>query len=122
MTQPVNFKLAKFLKQKGFNKPTIMAYEYRFAEHESSNYKGMLTNKILQCDILAPTISEVVEWLYEKYDLWLWVEQKHTTNKFEWICKYKHKGLYKDFEISLYDTHTEAFEKGIKYVIIHIIE
>lgn len=74
MNTPVNFELAKLLSKKGYNEPTLDAYVYRGIEHQDSSYKGILTKDKLICDISAPTIADVVMWLYEKHKIWLSVK------------------------------------------------
>lgn len=73
MNTPINFEIAKLLKEKGFDRETLESYEYRGVEHQQPSYKGRLTKNKLLCDILAPTIAEVVMWLYEKHGIWIYI-------------------------------------------------
>lgn len=83
MTQRVNFKIAKLLKQKGYN---VMPF---YIEMQTDYVKGYycdddFTDEYVENEFqfedhvcshlyLAPTIGEVVEWIYTKYGVWLGV-------------------------------------------------
>ena len=83
MNKPINFELAKLLKEKGFHEITLQCY--RTIEHTDDRLKwwkvGTL-NEPIYCKLAdhndgyygicsAPTIAEVVMWLYEKYGVWV---------------------------------------------------
>lgn len=64
MNTVVNFELAKLLKEKGIN----IYSEYRYTD-----FNGIERLEKNASDIFpyAPTIAEVVMWLYEKHDVWI---------------------------------------------------
>lgn len=112
MNTPVSFEIAKLLKEKGFSKKTLQAYVYRGVEHQDSSYKGRLTKDKLLCDISAPTIAEVVMWLYEK-NIWISVDPEIDTNT--WFHTISHGKSTTAF--GNYSSPIEAYEKGIEHVL-----
>lgn len=83
MTTTVSFKLAKLLKEKGFDKRCNGCYDekgiYGFTVMSIKQY--YTNSKEDTWNFAAPTISEVVMWLYEKHGIW--IEVRKLTNK--WI-------------------------------------
>jgi len=99
MNTPITFELAKLLKEKGFNEPcqamwqknqklwncrkndTITNFvidpEDSLLEFQIANYPqnvSLINGKyfIQSCvNFTAPTIAQVVMWLYEKHDVWI---------------------------------------------------
>jgi hypothetical protein len=72
MNTPVEFSIAKLLKEKGFNKSVRLCYD----GHGSSPLPFNGGNDLYKNDLeyeSAPTIAEVVMWLYEKYGIWIYV-------------------------------------------------
>ena len=124
MITPVTFELAKLLKEKGFDKTTLEAYIHRGVEHKSSSYKGWLTKNKLLCDIPAPTISEVVMWLYEKHGIWVYTKPVLDEDG-EWIFKgyVKHLNDFKakEYQTKLLREPTEAYEAAIEYTLNKLI-
>ena len=119
MNTPVSFELAKLLKEKKFNEKTSQAYVYRGIEHQSSSYKGRLTQDKLLCDIPAPTIAEVVMWLYEKHGIWIYVERYSTLFR----CYAEEIGdeRFGKWEGHKYESPTEAYEAAIEYTLTKLI-
>ena len=83
MNIPVNFELAKLLKEKGFNLKVINFYNYEKLSLISDknrqvdglvNYNPINWNGIKDHYTSAPTIAEVVMWLYEKHGVWVSVD------------------------------------------------
>lgn len=70
----------------------------------------------------APTIAEVVMWLYEKHGIWIWVEQEDTTNEFQWLCRYENKGCCKDYDDKFYNSPTESYKAAIEYTLKNLIK
>jgi hypothetical protein len=99
MIIPVSFELAKLLKEKGFR--VLPTFE--------SSY---------------PTIAEVVMWLYEKHDIWIYTRPVLDEDG-EWIFKGYVK-LMNNFKAKEYQTKllrkpTEAYEAAIEYTLNHLI-
>lgn len=71
-------------------------------------------------DVLAPTIAEVVMWLYEKYGIWISVTKDWDVGKclgFESIID-TNDGI---INTETYNSPTEAYEAAIKYVLENLI-
>ena len=126
MNTPVSFEIAKLLKEKGFN------------EEVKPFYNGLKNNELIISDIIgtsnnlpdwypAPTIAEVVMWLYEKHNIWIYVDS-HEFGK--WCYNYKFNRPHKlsskitengQFGLDDYNTPTEAYENAIKFVLENLI-
>lgn len=112
MNTPVNFELAKLLTEKGYNK---RSEPYRY------NNNGELS---LLEGLNAPTIAEVVMWLYEKHSLWLLALQT-VTGHFAYKIVDVHlnpetpieRPPYKNVDGADYNTPTEAYEAAIEFVL-----
>lgn len=140
MNKIVNYEISKLLKEKGFDVPTNMYYEHALTsqiDNETLDYSGSfgwkkgetnlrsgyfinnqdnidLTNKSWYiCS--APTISEVVMWLYEKHDIWIWVKRYSTL--FRPYAEELGDERFGKWEGHKYDTPTEAYEKAIEFIL-----
>jgi hypothetical protein len=101
---PVSFEIAKLLKDKGFD-----GIEIDYGLNQILNLKP------------APTIAEVVMWLYEKHGIWVSVLQMlHNGEKVIWYASYYEQGVGEDIE-EYYDSPTEAYEAAINYVLLNLI-
>ena len=126
MNTHVNFEIAKLLKEKGFNEPCFDAYNIQgmkfsngWLEYIADNDIELpFTKKDLNPqDILAPTITEVVMWLYDKHGVWIGV------------TKYKDHGddvndpyyFTPNNGRHIYKTPTEAYEARIKFTLKKLI-
>lgn len=70
----------------------------------------------------APTIAEVVVWLYEKHGIYIWVEQCENSNKFQWFNRYDtSSGKCKDYDEKFYTLPTEAYEAAIEYTLTKLL-
>jgi hypothetical protein len=130
MNKLVKFKLAKLLKEKGFNRPVskcyntygkinmlISVYNCEFPEDMNGERHKITPNVYANPPYYsAPTIAEVVMWLYEEFGIWISVLQ-HTKNG---------KGIYfesvvNSMTFSGYDTPKEAYESAIEYTLNNLI-
>jgi len=156
MNTPIVFEIAQLLKEKGFDTPTFYYYENEkliepYLENGSSTdtefrvdlsdlqeYFGKWSNKVS-----APTIAEIVMWLYEKHGIWISVELCIVGSD-EWEYGYKVFYLPKEFEnakrraihlatkesfqegMSSYSgawhTPTEAYKAAIEYTLKNLIQ
>jgi hypothetical protein len=81
MNTPVKFEIAKSLKEKGFDEECRYYYDTEFKERtwhmEYEPFKNSEIengyNKLKYPMISAPTIAEVVMWLYEKHGIWIFI-------------------------------------------------
>jgi len=134
MAEPLNYNLSLSLRKAGFNEPCDMYYGLG---HEKNDYKRLQYfkkhsiegNEIATDDNLfpikkrnsdlavpvAPTIQDVVDWLYKEHRLWLSVDINLFNNTFECKLKTKKQGLlYKKGE---FENSYNAYEHGITYCI-----
>jgi hypothetical protein len=148
MNTPVSFELAKLLKEKGFSWECSQFYcktknDKKFylttgTEYESDRdciwdwnlnggKSGTLTKTIPYPNdtnaiyYSAPTISDVVMWLYEKHGFWCYV---YTNGKLWYPCiQYSSLGdmAVLSGKIGLFNSPTEAYEAGIEYTLKNLI-
>jgi len=111
MTTPVSFEIAKLLKEKGFNEQTLAIYQ----DGEILWLKSTISNKefMTSRNYSAPTIAEVVMWLYEKHGIW--VEVYYDNSKKEFYTVFNGEE-YK------FNSPTEAYEAVIEYCLTNIIK
>ena len=121
MNTPVSFELAKLLKKKEFDGNYF--HYWNMVNHSG---KWKIDTSIWEYTddyIEAPTIGEVVMWLYEKHRIWIGV-----------ICDVGNDLLFtfKIYSIKIgeercivngimYESPIEAYEAGIEDVLINMI-
>ena len=130
MHTPVSFEIAKLLKEKGFD---VECCEYYYMEdnpntlresfNKSKKWDFNFKNEYLKpCkSISAPTITEVVMWLYEKHEIWIWVEKQYNPIYFRPIIDCT-TPTSKTHRPDLYlHSPTEAYEAAIEYILNNLI-
>ena len=147
MDTPVSFEIAKLLKEKGFDIPTFYYYEdEKLVEPYLEN--GSSTDVEFRVDlsdlkehfnkwskkISAPTIIEVIMWMYKKHEIWtevyprefkelnlMWsytltkIESTYTINGIEF------PDIEKPDDIPTWKSLTEAYEAAINYILNNLI-
>jgi len=120
MNTPVKFETSKLLKEKGYNEQTIDIYQ----DGEILRLKSTISNKefMTSRNYSAPTIAEVVMWLYEKYKIWIqvfilnktfaWKVQDVNTLVITCLYAQQDKG---------YNSPTEAYEAAIEFTLKNLI-
>lgn len=130
MNTPVSFEIAKLLKEKGFDSYITSQYiQFDYSDNSwklktNQEYKDLdsdigIGNKIR---ISAPTIAEVVMWLYEKYEKWLIV--RPYLGKWVFEVQKKPSPLISCTSIHNYKLHnspTEAYEAAIEYCLTKLL-
>ena len=156
MNTPVSFELAKLLKEKEIYIPAFHYYEnevlkepylengsstdteFRVELSDLKEYFNKWSKKIS-----APTIAEVVMWLYEKYGIWIAVNRV-VIGSDEWDYDYIISYLPREYEFEkrrsnhlveiqsfkegvgsyhgAWYTPTEAYEAAIKYTLENLIQ
>ena len=139
MNTPVSFPLAKLLMEKGFDEPCSHAYK----EHESpvlyihqdkkynNSFKKEWRNTVRKNSQMdnaiinrysAPTIVEVIMWLYQKHGIWIEVRflESFKTFYFELININNLKGMTSKGE-NHFNSPTEAYEAAIEYALNNLI-
>ena len=111
MNTPVSFKIAKLIKEKGLDieKPNFY------------NSHGQLKTTVQDFFIPryeAPTIAEVVMWLYEKHGIWVSVTMSYSGLFWLRIAKQNKDEI--DTEES-FNSPTEAYSQAIEFTLKNLI-
>ena len=119
MTTPVKFRLAKLLKEKNYEDEDcenvyLGDFDEEFPPLEMKvSTRNLRQRNLGEFDCLAPTIADVVMWLYENYGIWISVDMDDikefysTVNGFE-ICFGK-------------INPSETYEAAIEYCLTNLI-
>lgn len=117
MNTTVSFKLAKLLKEKGFDEYCKLCVEDGDEKPFPFDSGNIMHRNSLHPYYSAPTIAEVIMWLYEKYKIWISVGFD-TKKWFEVITLLDKDDIIIQNE---YDSPTEAYEAGIEYCLTKLI-
>lgn len=133
MNTPITYELAKLLKEKDFNLKVVNYYNYEKLSLISDkdrrigglvNYNPINWNAVKEHYTSAPTIAEMLMWLYEKHGVWIEVN-------LPLYCSFKYTILTtKSFAGTLLETMsdnefeepTEAYLAAIEYTLKNIIK
>jgi hypothetical protein len=133
MNNLVNFELAQLLKENGYNEPTYDCYNLNgllfsngWCEYIADDYEfdGLVKpHKLKEKDVLAPTISEVVMWLYEKHNIWISVRINGIDKTFDYsIHDIENMGGSLDnIERSSFIKPSYAYQEAILYTLKNLI-
>ena len=156
MNRPVNFELAKLLKEKGFEQETPGYEDHKYSFYAINDfdndwrdsfskrregellegyYLAPLTEKRENVVIIAPTITEVVMWLYEKHGIWInpiprlssWIftiqEVRTGSNESLIDIDFYESNTYLNFKgvPTIMNSPTEAYEAAIEYTLKNLI-
>jgi hypothetical protein len=137
MNKEVSFPIAKLLKEKGFNLKVITFYDYErlstpFDKQRQVdgliNYNPINWNSVKEHYTSAPTIAEVVMWLYAKNLLWVYAH-KDGGWWFPVIENYYDEDEQGTIIESLegmpkiqFNSPTEAYEAAIEYTLENLIK
>lgn len=66
---------------------------------------------------VSPTISDVVMWFYQKYNIWISVDPENDTDT--WFYTISHNKS--EIVFGNYSSPTEAYEKAIEHVLNNMI-
>lgn len=131
MNKPINFQLATLLKLKGFANTTPHKLNRDYYNHKGELH-GDVTDYIKAYvdrkdvsklnTIDAPSIAEVVMWLYESHDAWIKVSvdewfKDEENKRFSWHIT---SGKYTQIDIG-FSSPTEAYESAIEYILKNLI-
>lgn len=138
MNTPVKFEIAKLLKEKGFEQKERPSY--LLVPFGECTQIGQDADKLGVGDIIgfylpnktvnAPTISEVVMWLYEKHGIWItvytmdkWLPNGNDREQlFDYSLKQMKLGLIDiPKKPEEFNSPTEAYEAGIEYTLKNLI-
>ena len=125
MNTPVNFEIAKSLKEKGFDEECRYYYDTEFKERTWHIEYEPFRNSEIETGygkkkypmISAPTIAEVVMWLYKKRGIWISVDPENDTDTWFFTISYNNSETI----FGNYSTPTEAYEAAIEYALKELI-
>lgn len=135
MTTPVNIEIAKLLKEKGFDEECRLCVEDGDERPLPFNCGNTIHRNSLHSYYSAPTIAEVVMWLYKKHGIWInpiprlssWIftiQEVRTSNNesligidfYESNTYLKSKGVP-----TIMNSPTEAYLGAIEYTLNNLI-
>lgn len=125
MTTPVKFPVAKLLKEKGFDKPIKNYYRITgsgvFNTIKPTNHNNDILQKTAggMTYVSAPTIGEVVMWLYEKHGVYIWGSQE-LSDSLDFSYRFRDSSGFSP-PIGAYNSPTEAYEAAIEYCLSNLI-
>lgn len=137
----VDFEIAKLLKEKGFDNDDCQNIYYCDFEEGFELDELQVSDRMLkepeveEFDYLAPKISTVIDWIYNKHGVWILVDWmtriKPYNSGFYSHLRGTNKPLNQDNFISINNTKSpgyevfnspkEAYIEAIKYVLTKII-
>jgi len=126
MNTPISFEIAKLLKEKEYKDKNILGtvrlsepkyYDPNGIIHEIKDAFEEKNYKIEDC-FNAPTIAEVIMWLYEKYGIWVYADYY---NENRWFGVFRTKEGVKKELFGAFNTPTEAYESAIEYTLNNLI-
>jgi len=120
MNKPVSFEIARLLK----DKKIIIHSEYRYTDFDGIERLEKNADEMFP---FAPTIAEVIMWLYEKHGIWITVNlliEEMIDRLQDWFF-YEVNGKEWDVENIRYSEEyyspTEAYSEAIKRVLNTLI-
>lgn len=114
MNTPVSFEIAKLLAEKGFDERCRFVHDtwnniHDWVEDGEGEHRNSHKNASIYYS--APTIADVVMWLYEKHNIWIGVNRNPN---FYYVVYSKTE--VKDIKNN-FNSPIEAYEAAIKYVL-----
>src|SRR5574343_935867 len=121
MNTVISFEVAKLLKEKEFDEVTDLIY---MTNHTSEvlfeNINGLKHLDGNNPFVSAPTIAEVVMWLYEKHGIWIDVVLSRNEKQFTFMIQSLSFDANK-FLNEYFNSPTEAYEAAIEYTLNNLI-
>jgi hypothetical protein len=124
LTAVVNFETAKLLRDKEFENKNPNKLRRSYYNH-LGEYRGDVTEyiraKVCGSDtkpfesVDAPTIGQVVDWLFEEHGIWIEVRKSYLLDKFVAVTKNPR------VELSSEDTPIKAYEAAITHCLEKLI-
>ena len=130
LNKPVGFPTAKLLKEKGFDRVTTSAYHKNSGELIFTDWDNVESNddilipKSFNTDkeswlISAPTIADVVMWLYEKHGIWIYSFRHDFDKEFYWSIDTKNEDEFTSDNV--FNSPTEAYSEAIDYTLNNLL-
>ena len=140
MNTLTSFQNAKLLKEKGFDEPcphsykeldSPVLYAHQDKKYNNSHKKewqntvrrnSKMNNAVINI-YSAPTIAEVVMWLYEKHGIWIVssYELNIETHKKEWFWIAIKDGEEIAYQYVDFNSPTEAYSAGVEYCLTKLL-
>lgn len=121
MNTPVSFELAKILHNKGIFIYTrlgnVTSLYNKNGNHVPYTNFGVMYSGLSDGYILAPYMSNVIMWLYEKHGIWIGVFSTDDVLMFSYKITSKQGHNYSPN----YHSPTGAYEAAIEYCLINLI-
>ena len=117
MNTPVSFEIAKLLNEKEFDEPCKLCVEDGDERPLPFNCGNTIHRNSLHPYYSAPTIADVVMWLYKEHGIWISVDPVNDTDT--WFYTISHNKSETVF--GNYNGPIEAYEKGIEHVLNNMI-
>jgi hypothetical protein len=126
MNIPVSFPIVKLLKEKNYEDEDcenvyLGDFDEEFPPQEMEvSTRNLRQRNLGEFDCLAPTISEVVMWLYEKHGIW--VSCDATVNLWFYSISTPETGkMLVSTSVNHFNSPTEAYEAAIEYCLTKLI-
>jgi hypothetical protein len=117
MNEIVSFELGKILKEKGFNESVNKYYTNIYDKPvQVCSVNQHNWNTKFHSLVSAPTIADVIMWIYKEKDIWIEVRRSYLLNQFVAVTKNPR------VELSSKDKPGEAYEEAIKYCLENSLE
>lgn len=133
MNTPISFELAKLLKEKGFDE----ALTFYFDLQDSNKLKPIpMSDEINKFHsnrnslmLSAPTIAEVVMWLYEKHGIWIVINPHKGEDdlgkpfmEFDpEVWSFTNTCILHNTKLLYFNSPIEAYEAAIEYVLNNLV-
>ena len=125
MNTPVSFEISKELKEKGFDGCCDKKYIAKCLWQKPNSREKYRNTEIHKnsSDVSAPTIAEVVMWLYEKHGIWIIssYELNIENHKKEWFWIAIKDGEEIAYQYRDFNLPTEAYEAAIEFTLKNLI-
>lgn len=119
MNTLVSFEISKLLKEKGFNELCSHLYfdkEQKKVTIQKVSYDDTLSSRYY----IAPTIAEVIMWLYEKHGIWIDVTLSRNKKQYTFMIQSVSFDADK-FLNEYYDSPIESYEAAIIYTLKNLL-
>ena len=123
LSKEVSFELAKLLFEKNYDENTKFGYNGVYEPHHLNLIEfGSLqrNSELIKGVYSAPTIAEVIDWIFDKYRISIYYNYDHFSRKFipRAFTTLKHN------EISLNSVKSplQAYEEAIKYILENLVK
>ena len=121
MNTPINFEIAKLLKEKGYPQLNTGLYYTKDKNHCLVGWGFNDRTEDSFAQYSASTIAEVIMWLYEKHRIWISVNREPETGVFYYSVD-KNKGDFFYDKGDDFNSPTEAYEAAIEYTLKNLIK